>query len=437
MRVERVLVALLAIVATAGPSASCPSNNEKSDGGMGGTAKRRRDAVRRRGRRGAARPGTVRMAVPAYFDPPSAEWQRLIAGAPAIGMIVFNPESGPGAAADPAYTQVIAQAQAAGIVMVGYVATSYGARPEADVIADINRYYDFYSLSGIYFAEGPMENDCTAMEAMYHRMSDAVRARDSRAYLAVGTRFCPTYITFFDMMVQFARNWNEYQTDYAPPSWMPANSPQRFVHFVHSVPPGDASAALSRAVANGAGWVFITDQSRAEPVGRAAELLQRGARDHARHRVTASPSRRRSMRTIAGGDMSRLPETALLTALALIAFASNSILTRLGLGGGQMDAATFTTVRIAAGAIVLAGLVRIQHGPPVTKAGRGWVGPVALFAYAAPFSFAYVRIGAAAGALLLFGAVQITMIGRGIAAANAPGFAPGPASFWRPRAWRG
>jgi drug/metabolite transporter (DMT)-like permease len=119
--------------------------------------------------------------------------------------------------------------------------------------------------------------------------------------------------------------------------------------------------------------------------------------------------------------MSRLPETALLTALALIAFASNSILTRLGLGAGEMDAATFATVRLAAGATVLFALVRIQHGPSLAQAGRGWVGPVALFVYAAPFSFAYVRIGAAAGALLLFGAVQITMIGRGIAAGERPG----------------
>ena len=156
---------------------------------------------------------------------------------------------------------MIAQAQAAGITMLGYVATSYGARPEAEVIADINHYYDYYALSGIYFAEGPMENDCTPMEAMYHRMSDAVRARDPQAYLSVGTRFCPTYITFFDMMVQFARNWSEYQTDYTPPSWMPANSPERFAHFVNSVPASDAGAALSRTIANGAGWVFVTDQS--------------------------------------------------------------------------------------------------------------------------------------------------------------------------------
>jgi hypothetical protein len=207
------------------------------------------------------------MAVPAYFDPPSAEWDRLIAGAPAVGMIVFNPESGPGTATSPEYAQVIARAQAAGIVMLGYVATSYGARPEADVIDDINRYYDFYTLSGIYFAEGPMDNDCDALEPMYHRMADAVRARDARAYLAVGTRFCPTYITFFDMMVQFARNWPEYQAEYTPPSWMPANSPQRFVHFVHSVPPAEASAALSRALANGAGWVFVTDQTDPNPWG--------------------------------------------------------------------------------------------------------------------------------------------------------------------------
>jgi hypothetical protein len=261
MRVGR-LFSVLGLLAAVGAVASCSSGSQQTDGGPGNVDAQPFDIAVD----GAPpRPGTVKMAVPAYFDPPSPEWERLIAGAPAVGMIVFNPESGPGTAADPAYTQVIAQAQAAGIVMVGYVATSYGARPEADVISDINHYYDFYTLSGIYFAEGPMDTDCTAMEAMYHRMADTVRARDAQAYLAVGTRFCPTYITFFDMMVQFARDWNEYQTDYAPPSWMPANSPQRFVHFVHSVPPGDASAALSRAVANGAGWVFITDQSSPNP----------------------------------------------------------------------------------------------------------------------------------------------------------------------------
>jgi len=240
--------------------ASCSSNNAQTDSGATSSGT---DAGFDIGQK--PRPGTVRMAVPAYYAPPDPQWQRLIDGAPTVGMIVFNPQSGPGTAADPAYTQIIAQAQAAGIIMLGYVATSYGARPEAEVIADINSYYDFYSLSGIYFAEGPMENDCTPMESMYHRMSDAVHARDPQAFLAVGTRFCPTYIYFFDLMVQFARNWSEYQTDYTPPSWMPANSPQRFCHFVHTVPATDAGAALARTIANGAGWVFVTDQTDPNP----------------------------------------------------------------------------------------------------------------------------------------------------------------------------
>ena len=243
--------------------AACSSGSQQADGGGVTGQDAQPFDVRVDG--AAPKPGTVRMAVPAYFDPPSASWDKLIAGAPTIGMIVFNPDSGPGTATVPAYTQVIAKAQSAGITMLGYVATNYGARAEADIIADINHYYDFYTPSGIYFAEGPMDADCTPMEAMYHRLSDAVRARDQNAYLAVGTRFCPTYIVFFDIMVQFARNWNEYQTDYRPPSWMPANSPQRFVHFVHTVPPSDASAALSLTITNGAGWVFVTDQTDPNP----------------------------------------------------------------------------------------------------------------------------------------------------------------------------
>jgi drug/metabolite transporter (DMT)-like permease len=122
--------------------------------------------------------------------------------------------------------------------------------------------------------------------------------------------------------------------------------------------------------------------------------------------------------------VSRRTETVLLAFVALIAFASNSILTRMALGGGRMDAASFTTVRLAAGALVLTALVRIQARSWAPLRGHGsagrLVGPLALFAYAAPFSFAYVRIGAAAGALLLFGAVQLTMIGWGIATGERP-----------------
>jgi drug/metabolite transporter (DMT)-like permease len=112
--------------------------------------------------------------------------------------------------------------------------------------------------------------------------------------------------------------------------------------------------------------------------------------------------------------------TIALTLLALFAFASNSLLTRLALGAREIDAATFTLVRLASGAVVLVVVVRAQAGTLGALRRRGPFGPLALFAYAAPFSFAYLRIGAAVGALVLFGVVQLTMIGYGILRGERP-----------------
>jgi drug/metabolite transporter (DMT)-like permease len=100
--------------------------------------------------------------------------------------------------------------------------------------------------------------------------------------------------------------------------------------------------------------------------------------------------------------------TAAFTIAALAGFAANSLLCRAALGGGHADAATFTTIRLVSGALALGILA--GRGPAAIVQGGRWASAAALFAYAAAFSFAYVRIGAAVGALLAFGAVQATMI---------------------------
>ncbi|BAK76382.1 EamA-like transporter family protein [Pseudogulbenkiania sp. NH8B] len=103
----------------------------------------------------------------------------------------------------------------------------------------------------------------------------------------------------------------------------------------------------------------------------------------------------------------------LLTLLAMTAFAGNSLLCRQALKHTSIDPATFTTLRIASGALVLWLIVRLRTA---TGSGNGrWRSALALFFYAAAFSFAYVSLSAATGALLLFGAVQATMIGIGLA----------------------
>lgn len=101
-----------------------------------------------------------------------------------------------------------------------------------------------------------------------------------------------------------------------------------------------------------------------------------------------------------------------LTSLALIAFAGNSLLCRAALAHTGIDPASFTTVRLVSGAATLWILATIRGGG-INKSGS-WLSALALFTYAAGFSFAYVSLTAAAGALILFGAVQITMIAYGI-----------------------
>ena len=101
-----------------------------------------------------------------------------------------------------------------------------------------------------------------------------------------------------------------------------------------------------------------------------------------------------------------------LTALAMNAFAGNSLLCRLALKHTAIDAASFTTIRLLSGAVMLWLVVRMRGS---VHAGDGnWPSALALFAYAAGFSFAYLSLSAASGALLLFGAVQATMISHGI-----------------------
>lgn len=94
---------------------------------------------------------------------------------------------------------------------------------------------------------------------------------------------------------------------------------------------------------------------------------------------------------------------------SLVAFAANSVFCRLALKDGAIDPASFTVVRLASGALFLLLLIRLRK--PALAMGGSWRGGLALFLYAFLFSAAYLQLGAGAGALLLFGAVQITMFG--------------------------
>jgi drug/metabolite transporter (DMT)-like permease len=109
--------------------------------------------------------------------------------------------------------------------------------------------------------------------------------------------------------------------------------------------------------------------------------------------------------------------TAALTALALIAFAANSVLCRLALRGGEIGPLAFTALRLASGALVLLPFLCARDAERERWSPRS---ALALALYALGFSLAYLALDAGVGALLLFGAVQCTMLGAGLAAGERP-----------------
>ena len=115
-------------------------------------------------------------------------------------------------------------------------------------------------------------------------------------------------------------------------------------------------------------------------------------------------------------SLTQSPSTLLLktvsyTLLALIAFAANSVLCRYALEHNAIDASSFTSLRLASGALVLIFMISLHRQAHSERSKGSWLAGLMLFTYACSFSFAYNLLGAAMGALILFGVVQISMIG--------------------------
>ncbi len=120
--------------------------------------------------------------------------------------------------------------------------------------------------------------------------------------------------------------------------------------------------------------------------------------------------------------------TIALTCVTMIAFAANSLLTRAALGAREIDAASFTIVRLVAGAVILWLIVRVaRRGSAPRPALADWLTAAILFVYALAFSLAYLSLTAGTGALILFGTVQITMLAAGL----------GSGERFTPLAWLG
>jgi drug/metabolite transporter (DMT)-like permease len=115
-------------------------------------------------------------------------------------------------------------------------------------------------------------------------------------------------------------------------------------------------------------------------------------------------------------------KTVIFTLLAMVAFAANSLLNRLALGNGTIDAASYTTVRLISGAAMLGIIGMMTRQKNWMQKSGSWFSTVFLFLYAIAFSFAYLSLSTGTGALILFGSVQVTMIVSALYTGERPRF---------------
>jgi hypothetical protein len=211
----------------------------------------------------------LRLAIPAYAWPGDPAWSAFVDGAAARdGLIVANPNSGPGVASDPAYIAAIAAAQARGVRVLGYVHTSYGRRAEADGDQEVSAWYEWYGVDGIFFDEVSDAAGC-ASTADWYAARAAVANRfdaDGDAFIAYnpGTDSCETWMEQADLLVLFedaaaaVRGW-------APPSWTARWPAERFWLLAHTATAADLAALLDEARTHNIGWIYVTDDVLPNP----------------------------------------------------------------------------------------------------------------------------------------------------------------------------
>lgn len=230
--------------------------------------------------------GTQEMAIPAYFYPDTIGdttpyWARLQNDARqgTVGIAVMNPNSGPGPRQNTDYVDAVNKSRAAGVRILGYVYTKYGTRHASAVRSDIDKYYNWYNVDGIFLDEAEYR-DCTDnsyYENIYNHVKSkgATVGKGGDVILNPGTQTKECYADSADVIVNFEDTYEAYtrkdatgtyQYDNTEPAWVHNYAPSHFWHLVHSTPD---EAALTDAVrlgkGRGAHYMYVTTDTLPNP----------------------------------------------------------------------------------------------------------------------------------------------------------------------------
>lgn len=210
------------------------------------------------------------LGIPAYAYPTETTFAGWVSGVAQVGgVMIVNPASGAGENVDESYVTAAASVRAAGGTVLGYVATTYGARDPAEIESEIGRYFDWYSVDGIFFDEVPGAGDaCSAQAAQYQAWADFAHATNApqSAFIAMnpGTDACEEYMAVADSVVIIEQTGAEI-SGWAAQAWVAAYPSEKFWLLAHSTPQSDLAGVVSLARDNNVGLVYITDDLLPNP----------------------------------------------------------------------------------------------------------------------------------------------------------------------------
>ena len=240
-----------------------------------------------------AAPLVQTLAIPSYWYPSNVSaspWARTLAAAPPVDLVVINPNSGPGKSVDAEYVAQVSRAHAASptLSVLGYVYTSYGKRDAAAVRQDIEHYFAWYAVDGIFIDEVTS----SAVDAPYYTaLAMFIRAQAAPSALCAvrklkyerlvpesaplvvlnpGTDLDEAYEPAFDIVMSFEDTLAAY-LQFEPAPWMRNASPTRVWHCVHTAGgPSDNSTgllavAVQRSKSLNAGVLYVTNETMPNP----------------------------------------------------------------------------------------------------------------------------------------------------------------------------
>lgn len=198
---------------------------------------------------------TMKIIIPAYIYPePASEWDTILkSDSSIVSDVIFNPNSGPSNQIVADYVEIVSRLKKKNIGTMGYVATTYGKKPMAETLDEVKKYFEWYSVDGIFFDEAASgEENLPYYKELYQEVKGKV-------VLNHGVVPHEGYMQVSDVMVIFESGRDKHITEIFP-AWLKKYPKNKIYQIIHSCKSTQMKAALTKCNST-SGYTYITDGS--------------------------------------------------------------------------------------------------------------------------------------------------------------------------------